>query len=99
LILTIILFTKPAIAANSARGAKIFEVNCAICHAGGGNEIKKAKTLKQDALKKYGMNSVKAIEHQVVHGKKAMPAFGDRLSNSEIEDVAAYILKQAKKGW
>lgn len=93
------LTANPARAANAVRGARVFEVNCAVCHAGGGNQIKSAKTLKLNALEKYGMNSLEAIKQQVVDGKNAMPAFGSRLSDSEIEDVAAYVLSQAELGW
>lgn len=31
---------------------------------------------------------------QVENGKNAMPAWGDRLSEEEIEAVAAYVFKQ-----
>lgn len=57
------------------------------------------KTLKQAALERYGMNSLDAILYQVTNGKNAMPAFGNRLSDREIEDVATYVLQQAEQGW
>ena len=92
-------FASPAIAGDVASGAKIFSANCAACHAGGNNVINGAKTLKKDALDKYEMNSLEAITYQVINGKNAMPAFKDRLSNTQIEDVATYVLSQAEKGW
>ncbi|HEY9615277.1 MAG TPA: c-type cytochrome, partial [Microcoleaceae cyanobacterium] len=57
------------------------------------------KTLKKEALEKYGMNSLEAVKTQVSKGKNAMPAFSGRLSESQIEDVASYILEQSRKGW
>ena len=90
---------SPAIAGDVASGAKIFSANCAACHAGGNNVINGAKTLKKDALDKYEMNSLEAITYQVINGKNAMPAFKDRLSDTQIDDVATYVLSQAEKGW
>jgi cytochrome c6 len=92
-------FTSPALAGDAANGAKVFSANCAACHAGGNNVIMADKTLKKDALDKNGMNSAAAIINQVTNGKNAMPAFGGRLSAAQIEDVAAYVLSQAEKGW
>jgi cytochrome c6 len=92
-------FSSPALAGDAANGAKIFSANCAACHMGGNNVIMAQKTLKKDALEKFGMNSVEAITTQVTNGKNAMPAFKGRLSASQIEDVATYVLEQSEKGW
>ena len=94
-----LLLNRPALAADTANGAKIFGANCAACHAGGRNVIMTDKTLKKDALGKYNMNSLEAIVQQVTNGKNAMPAFKGRLKTQEIEDVADYVLEQAEKGW
>ena len=67
-------FTQPAFAEVS-EGAKIFNNNCASCHAGGSNRVIAAKNLKKAALEKYSMYSVAAITKQVTKGKGAMPAF------------------------
>ncbi|NJL35323.1 MAG: c-type cytochrome [Leptolyngbyaceae cyanobacterium SM1_4_3] len=87
------------LAADLANGAKVFSANCAACHAGGGNVVNRAKTLKQEALEQYEMASLEAIQQQVTNGKNAMPAFKGRLTDPQIEDVAAYVLDQAEKGW
>lgn len=92
-------FERPAIAADTANGAKIFSANCAACHTGGRNIVAAAKTLKKEALEKYSMNSLESIVHQVQNGKNAMPAFKNRLNDKQIEDVADYVLEQADKGW
>ncbi|MBW4617095.1 MAG: c-type cytochrome [Desmonostoc vinosum HA7617-LM4] len=92
-------FSSPALAGDSVSGAKVFSANCASCHAGGKNLVQAQKTLKKDALEKYGMNSAEAIIAQVTKGKNAMPAFQGRLKPSQIEDVAAYVLDEANKDW
>ncbi|BAZ01904.1 cytochrome c class I [Tolypothrix tenuis PCC 7101] len=92
-------FSKPALAADSASGAKVFSANCASCHAGGKNLVQANKNLQKDALEKYGMYSADAIIAQVTNGKNAMPAFKGRLKANQIEDVAAYVLESADKGW
>jgi cytochrome c6 len=91
-------FGQPAFAEVS-EGAKIFNNNCAQCHAGGRNNVIAAKTLKKEALEKYDKYSVEAIVAQVTKGKGAMPAFGKKLKANEIELVANYVLEQADKGW
>ncbi len=91
--------SRPALAADATDGAKIFSANCAACHAGGRDVIMTDKTLKQEALEKYNMNSIDAIANQVTNGKNAMPAFKGRLSQAQIEDVASYVLAQSEKGW
>lgn len=92
------LSARPALA-DAAAGAKVFSANCAACHMGGNNVIMANKTLKKEALEQFGMNSADAIVYQVQHGKNAMPAFGGRLSDEQIQDVAAYVLEQSEKGW
>lgn len=92
-------FAPPAFAGDAAKGASIFSANCAACHMGGGNLVNGAKTLKKTDLDKYSMASEEAIINQVTNGKGAMPSFKGRLSDTDIQDVAAYVLAQAEKGW
>ncbi len=100
LAITLVTVTlQPAFAADIANGSKVFSANCAACHMGGNNVVMANKTLKKDALEQFGMYSADAIQNQVKNGKNAMPAFGGRLSDGEIADVAAYVLDQADKGW
>ena len=96
---TVFTFVSPALAGDAASGQRVFSANCAACHAGGNNVVNPAKTLKKEALEKYGMNSLEAITYQVNNGKNAMPAFKGRLTDAQIEDVATYVLSQAEKGW
>ena len=90
---------KAAWAGDIANGATIFTANCAACHMGGKNVVNPAKTLQKEDLENYNMYSLEAIKTQVTNGKAAMPAFGNKLSPQQIEDVASYVLSQAEKGW
>lgn len=85
--------------ADAPNGEHLFSANCSACHIGGNNVIISHKTLRKEALEKYEMNSIEAIRYQVINGKNAMPAFGSRLSEEEIEAIANYVLGQAETGW
>lgn len=95
----VIAYSASAYAADLQNGEKLFNANCSACHMGGNNVIISSKTLKKDALKKYDMFSLEAIEKQVTNGKNAMPSFRSRLNPAQIEDVAAFVLNQSEKGW
>lgn len=97
-VLFLLGMNQPALA-DAAAGAKVFNANCAACHAGGGNAINGAKTLKKDALVTNGKDTVEAIVTQVTNGKGAMPAFKGRLNEDQIQSVALYVLDKAEKGW
>jgi cytochrome c6 len=80
---------------NFEKGKDVFHNNCLPCHKGGRNFILPEKNLKKDTLEANGMNTVNAISYQVRNGKNGMPAFGGRLSENEVEDVAFYVLQEA----
>ena len=90
---------SPVFAADLTSGAKLFEVQCAGCHANGGNIVRRGKTLKLKALKQNGYATEAAIAEIVTNGKNNMSAYNDRLSQAQIQDVSAYVLDRAKKGW
>ncbi len=99
LILTIFPVNTASLAVNMNQGAKIFEMQCAGCHANGGNIIRRGKNLKKRALKRNGFESVAAISEIVTHGKGNMSAYADRLTTEEIETVSSYVWQQAEQGW
>ena len=91
----------PAFAGDAGAGEQIFSGNCAACHAGGQNVIMPEKTLEKSALETYldgGFNEGSVVK-QVTNGKNAMPAFGGRLSDSDIANVATYVISTSKDGW
>jgi len=93
-------FSAPnAFSADAAAGEGVFKANCAQCHGGGKNVVNPPKALTKANLEKYGMYSPEAIIRQVTQGKASMPAFRGRLNPQQIENVAAYVLKQAENGW
>jgi cytochrome c6 len=59
------------------------------------------KTLEKEALDQYlsGGRSEKSVMTQVTNGKNAMPAFGGRLSEEDIANVASYVISSAEAGW
>ncbi|PSC76507.1 7-hydroxymethyl chlorophyll a chloroplastic [Micractinium conductrix] len=93
----LLVAAPPALAADLFVGEEIFNANCAACHTGGQNSVQLEKTLDKAALEQYltGGFNIEAIETQVENGKGAMPAWGGRLSEEEIQGVAAYVFKQA----
>jgi cytochrome c6 len=80
-------------------GPKIFQTECAACHAGGGNIIRRGKNLKLKALERNHLDTLAAIETLVTQGKGNMSAYGDRLTPDEITAVSAYVLAQAAQNW
>lgn len=86
-------------AKNLELGKEIFLSNCSVCHLGGNNIIIPEKNLKKETLETNGMNNVNAIVYQVTNGKNGMPAFGGRLQENEIEDVANYVLEESLKNF
>lgn len=80
-------------------GSKIFEQQCAGCHGGGGNIVRRGKNLKLKTLEKNQVATLEAIEALVTAGKGNMSAYRDRLSAEEITAVSQYVLDQAQAGW
>ena len=79
------------------KGEKLFIANCNVCHIQGKNLIIPEKNLKKKTLDINGMNSVNSIVYQIINGKNGMPAFGGRLMESEIQEIALYVLNEANK--
>ena len=107
LILTLLAIAAFPVHAQNRTGTgevrELYDANCAACHIGGGNVVNAERTLKQADLNayldNYGNGHETAIAYQVTNGKNAMPAFGGKLSDTDIADVAAYVEQQAGNGW
>ena len=99
LLVTLSTQPHPVIAADLSNGAIIFDANCNGCHVKGGNIVRRGKNLKLKTLKKNGLDSVEAIAELVSQGKNNMSAYQDRLTDTEIADVAAYVLNRASENW
>ncbi|KAL3810767.1 hypothetical protein ACHAXA_001592 [Cyclostephanos tholiformis] len=98
---TVGVAVSPAFAGDVGAGEQVFNANCAACHAGGQNVIMPDKTLEKAALEQYlaGGRNEKAVMTQVTNGKNAMPAFGGRLSEDDIANVASYVIATSEAGW
>merc|ERR1711865_1185779 len=96
-----LLSVSPAFAGDADAGGKIFNANCAACHAGGQNSVVPDHTLEKAAIEKYltGGFAEKSVTYQVTNGKNAMPAFGGRLSDEDIANVATYVIETSEAGW
>jgi cytochrome c6 len=86
-------------ATDSANGAQLFQTHCAGCHVNGGNIVRRGKNLKLKTLQRNKVDSLEAIAELVTYGKGNMSAYQDRLTEQQIQEVAAYVLDQAKQGW
>ncbi len=98
-LLLIVITIQPVYAGDIGAGSKIFEANCAGCHINGGNIVRRGKNLFKKALKRNRMDSIEAITELVINGNNNMPAYKDRLTVPEIQDVANYVLQQAENNW
>mmetsp|Transcript_23228 Transcript_23228/g.39929 ORF Transcript_23228/g.39929 Transcript_23228/m.39929 type:complete len:182 (-) Transcript_23228:595-1140(-) len=85
---------------ESPTASVLFENYCAGCHVNGGNIIfyARSKTLAKKALEKNGMD-FSAIVNLVTNGQGAMSGYGSKLTESQIADVAQYVLDQAENNW
>lgn len=104
LVLSWLVVTSPASAETLSEPAtaiapQLFATHCAGCHVGGGNIVRRRKTLKQRALQRNGVDSVAAIANLVTHGKGLMSAYGDRLTPAEIDLLAEYVWQRSQTDW
>ncbi len=82
---------------RNSNAFQLFQTNCVVCHQNGENSIIPEKNFEKKNLEANGMNSILAIRYQIRNGKNGMPAFGDRLKESDISEIANYILLESFK--
>ena len=90
-------YILPSYGLNLEKGKTLFIKNCVACHKNGKNVIIPEKNLKKLTLEANGIYNKNAITYQILNGKNGMPAFGGRLKESEIDNIANYILYAADK--
>ena len=98
-LILIILVHVPNAEATSLTGSQLFEAQCAGCHVGGGNIIRRGKNLKLKTLQRNKLDTQEAIANLVTIGKGNMSAYADRITPEEIQTVSAYVLSQAAQDW
>jgi mono/diheme cytochrome c family protein len=75
-------------AGNASTGSEVFGQNCAACHGGKGEGGTGPKLAGEaDAA------DPETVVDQIRNGGGGMPSFGDRLSEQELADVSAYVVK------
>ena len=103
----------PAAAAPAAalNPPELFARTCGGCHTGGGNIVELGATLRTDALERNGYADAANVAKLIYAGKGKMPGYGEgcaprgqctfgaRLSDADIDKLAAYVLEQAAAGW
>jgi len=97
-VLAAICIVTPVLAQNP--GEAIYKQNCAVCHGPDGEaNTPVAKALKAQSLKAPAIikkSDAELIEF-VKKGKGNMPAFGAKLSDSQVKEVIAYVRALQKK--
>ena len=81
------------------KGEILFENQCFQCHKNGNTILVTEKNLKKESLERNGMNSIESIRYQVKNGKNGMPAFGGKLKEEDIEEIANYILYKSQRNF
>jgi quinohemoprotein ethanol dehydrogenase len=79
--------------ASAEEGKKVFEGNCLACHGAEGTGGHNGPDLQLSQVAK----DQEKVLNQVKKGGTVMPAFGDVLSEQQIQDVAAYITEVVAK--
>jgi cytochrome c6 len=104
LMLTAAMFvaaTRPAQAKDAkSPGKPVFEANCVFCHGDDGT----GKTGPGEALGAHDLTSVgvqnksdSVLQQTIMQGQNKMPAFGNKLDETQIRDVIGYIRTLRKK--
>jgi len=102
LVTSTVTITPQSFAADlttAPNASTLFELNCAGCHANGGNIIRRGKNLKKRAMARNGYESVDAIADIITNGKGIMSSYSDRLNAEEISAIAQYVHQKSEAGW
>ena len=98
-VISLLALTSAAWAADSAAGKASYTSKCTICHgADGAGKTTIGKNLKirdfhSPDVQKQSDEDLKGI---ITNGKNKMPAFKGKLSDSQIDDVLAYVRQLGK---
>jgi mono/diheme cytochrome c family protein len=92
-----IAFAMPAVlhaeeAELAPKGRSIYHSYCALCH--GPNLVNRGSNTFD--LRKFPLDQPERFLTSVKKGKRAMPPWGDRLSNDDIKAIWAYVKTRGK---
>ena len=97
-----LLWSQPAwgeVVATETPGSRLFQQHCIGCHVGGGNIIRRGKTLKLKALERQGIADPESIARIAAEGIGSMAGYREPLGEDGADLVAAWIWEQARVGW
>ena len=88
--------TVPTVAAGQqsgdpAKGREVFAANCAMCHGSDATGMMGMHPSLRGAIERLSREGVEVAIRQGRRTQPPMPAWEDRLSDGEIDDVIAYI--------
>ena len=92
-----ILICEKASSQDFETGNQLFQMYCNACHNQGSNLIIPEKNLYKKTLQTNGIFDLDAIIYQINNGKNGMPAFGDRLTELQIQKIALFIMNEEFK--
>jgi mono/diheme cytochrome c family protein len=82
-------------AGDAAKGKEIFDQQCSVCHNADSEEKKMGPGLKglfkKDKMTNGKKPTVENVTQSVKEGGNGMPAYGEILSQEEIDHVVAYL--------
>ena len=102
LIVLTLFWSQPAwgdAAENETPGSRLFQQHCIGCHVGGGNIIRRGKTLKLKALQRQGIANPDSIARIAAEGIGSMAGYRDQLGTEGPDVVGQWVWEQAKAGW
>lgn len=91
--------TLPADRIQLEAGGKLFEAHCVGCHVGGGNVIRRGRTLRRAALERAGLADPAAIARVAAGGIGQMSGYGTVLGEEGARQVGDWVWLQALSDW
>ena len=98
LVVTSVLAIWPGCSDRQAeqRGEELFQQNCAVCHEALNPELKKQPPkleglFQSKALPSGAPANDKQVRKTIIKGVGTMPAFDQRLSTEDVNDLLAYL--------
>jgi mono/diheme cytochrome c family protein len=83
------------LSAQQARGRRVFNIYCVVCHPAYSSRGNKGPGLKGLYKKDYLPSGLTAtdehVEQSIVRGRNMMPGFGDQLNQQQFADLIEYL--------
>lgn len=77
------------------QGRRVYKVQCAQCHSAYSSRSRKGPGLQGLYKREYLPSGLLAndqfVEQCIIHGRKMMPAFGNSLTQQQLDDLMAYL--------